>query len=61
MDFPLAGAGSREDYLSLMREVAAGIGYVEGIIIVEPDAFAHKVELDANRRDQRCRSSDPYW
>lgn len=51
--FSAGGAGSRQDYISWMHEVAAGIGTVEGIIIVEPDALAHAVELDCNRRDQR--------
>lgn len=51
--FSAGGAGSKANYISWIGAVAAGIGSVEGIIIVEPDALAHAVELDANRRDQR--------
>lgn len=53
--FSAGGSGSGDVYLSWVREVAAGVGSAEGVIIVEPDALAHSLELDANRRDQRLR------
>lgn len=53
--FSAGGTESRDKYLSWIREVAAGVGSAEGVIIVEPDALAHSLELDQNRRDERLR------
>ena len=37
------GAGSPEDYRAWTREVAAGIGDREAIVVLEPDAIAHAI------------------
>lgn len=51
--FSAGGAGSRDSYLSWITAVAAGISSTEGIIVLEPDALPHAIELDSNRRAQR--------
>lgn len=51
--FSAGGSTSRGAYISWVRDVTAGIGSTEGIIIVEPDALAHAHELDPMRREQR--------
>lgn len=51
--FSANGVQSRSSYLSWVREVATGILSGEGFIIVEPDALAHAVELDADKKRDR--------
>lgn len=49
----VGGAASGETYLRWVQEVSLGLGFTEGIIIVEPDALAFADQFDVLKKEER--------